>query len=352
MITTPSHILIRSLAAAAALTALTACGGSSGSTGTQGATPSSSASVLSTGSPSATASPAARPPGMVAVTSGGALVVLNSATGAPARTLVPGGVLGDEISVSPDGGTVYFAEKHGCTGDIAAVPVTGGSPVVIAAGTLPALSPDGKTLAFAREPSLTTGCVPASGNLTTQFQLVLRTLSSGAERVLPMLPASQSSGLPAPISHVSWAADDSRLLVSVSSVQDNEGWQMVIVNTGSASFYLSGAGDVSVPVSGAAAQRSYWREGVFMPNGNLFVSRVCCAGFPVHNRSALLWEVSPGGVLQHQVAVGFPNLVHTSLAVNRAGRWLLYLAGTSLYVSDNGSTPRQLGAGLAAAAWL
>ncbi len=49
--------------------------------------------------------------------------------------------------------------------------------------------------------------------------------------------------------------------------------------------------------------------------------------------------------------MGFPTLAHTSLAVNRTGQWLLYLAGTSLYVSDNGATPRQLGSGLAAA-WL
>jgi hypothetical protein len=57
-------------------------------------------------------------------------------------------------------------------------------------------------------------------------------------------------------------------------------------------------------------------------------------------------------VLQHQVAIGFPGLPHTSLAVNRSGKWLLYLAGTTLYVSDRGARPRGLGSGLIAAAWL
>jgi hypothetical protein len=52
------------------------------------------------------------------------------------------------------------------------------------------------------------------------------------------------------------------------------------------------------------------------------------------------------------VAIGFPGLQHTSLAVNRSGTWLLYVAGTDLYVSEKGARPRELGGGLAAAAWI
>ena len=48
-------------------------------------------------------------------------------------------------------------------------------------------------------------------------------------------------------------------------------------------------------------------------------------------------------MLQHLVAIGFPALEHTSLAVNRSGKWLLYLAGTDLYVSEDGARPRQAG---------
>ena len=192
----------------------------------------------------------------------------------------------------------------------------------------------------------------SGGDLSAQYSLVTRTLSSGVERVYPMLPAGQSSGLPAPISHLSWAPDGTELAVSIAAIQDNEGWQVVLMDTTTAQNYLGGTGDTPVPVTGPDRRRSYWREGVYLPSGNLFVSRACCAGEPVRNVSKLMWEVTPAGVLRHQVAIGFPGLDHTSLAVNHSGKWLLYLAGTGLYVSENGARPRQVGSGLVAAAFV
>jgi hypothetical protein len=64
-----------------------------------------------------------------------------------------------------------------------------------------------------------------------------------------------------------------------------------------------------------------------------------------------MWEVTNAGTLVRQVAVGYVSLEHTSLDVSSDGGWLLYLAGNSLYVSQGGATPRQLTAGLIAAAW-
>jgi hypothetical protein len=54
----------------------------------------------------------------------------------------------------------------------------------------------------------------------------------------------------------------------------------------------------------------------------------------------------------HQVALGYPTLDHTSLAVNSTGQWLLYLAGHDLYGSENGARPSKLAIGLIAATWL
>ena len=167
-----------------------------------------------------------------------------------------------------------------------------------------------------------------------------------------MLSASQSSGLPYPISHLSWAPDNDHLAVSISAPEDNEGWNLNIVDTSQAKYYLAGTGVTSVPVTGSpTAQQSYLREGVYMPNGDLFVSRACCAGDPVSNTSRLMWEVNTAGTLIHQVAVGYANLDHTSLDVSSDGDWLLYLAGDSLYVSQGGATPHELTTGLIAAAW-
>jgi WD40-like Beta Propeller Repeat len=345
--------LVRALAAPAALAALltvTACGGG-GNTNAAQTTPPASPKASGTAKAHPVSQTTARPPAMVGVTTRGALVVLSSVTGAPVRTLVPNGVLGDEISVSPDHQLIYFSRRHGCIDDVYSVPVSGGKPILISTGSLPTVSPDGSALAFARQPTLTPHCM--SGNdMSSQFSLVIHTLSTGVEHVYPMLPSGQTSSLPAPISHLSWSPNGTRLAVSIAAVQDNEGWQIVLLDTATAQDYMTGPGDTFVPVTGPQARRSYWREGVFLPDGNLFVSRACCAGTPVRNVSKLMWEVNTAGRLRHLVAVGFPALQHTSLAVNRSGKWLLYVAGTDLYVSESGARPRQLAGGLAAAAWI
>ncbi len=90
---------------------------------------------------------------------------------------------------------------------------------------------------------------------------------------------------------------------------------------------------------------------MFLPDGNLFISRACCGGFPVRNTSRLMWEVSASGALVHQVAIGFASLEHASLAADSSGQWLLYLAGNDLYVSQGGNRPAKLTSGLIAAAW-
>jgi hypothetical protein len=308
--------------------------------------------------PSASASGTAARPAIVAVTTAGALVVLDPSTESTVRTLVPGGVLGDQVSVSPDGATVYFAQgSAACDRQIESVSIDGGTPTPIAPGILPAISPDGSRLAFAQEPVLTPACSPTGSALTKSFKLVIRSLQSGIDRVLPMPPAAQRSGLPVPISHLSWASDSTRLAVSVAAAQDNEGWGLYLVDTAAARYYLPPgappiAGVTFVPVTGQPdTRRSYLREGVFLPDGNLFVSRACCGGIPVRNISRLMWEVGADGALVHQVAIGYPHLDHVSLAVSSSGRWLLYLGGRGLYVSDSGNRPVLLASGFIAAAW-
>lgn len=345
----PAPRMLAVIAAGAALTMLAACGGGSGGGSTQGSGSPSPAS--SSGSAPATPAPkkAPKPPGLVAVTKAGALVLLGSRHGQVIRTLVAGGVRGDEISVSPDHSTVYFSVRHGCLGQIESIPVAGGSPTVIADGTVPAISPDGTRLAYATAPLQTGACIGNASDLTKAYTLVIRTLSTGTQAVYPQLPAGQDTGLPAPISHLSWSPDGGTLAVSILSIQDNEGWNLILLNPATARDYLTGAGTQSVPAG--TPQGSYWREGVYLPNGNLFVSRACCSGFPVHNKSRLMWVVSPAGVMQHQVAIGFAHLDHTSLSASGNGSWLLYLAGDILYISHNGNKPVQLTTGMIAAAW-
>jgi WD40-like Beta Propeller Repeat len=327
--------------------ALAACGGSAPSPApTVTVTQSTSASATTSAGTATATSPA-----IVAVTKKGALVTLDPATGTVTQTLVSSHVLGDEISVSSTG-MVYFAVRHGCSSTVESIPVAGGTVAVIATGSEPAVSPDGTKLAYADQPSLTMGCVPSNPDLVPLYHLEVRTLSSGSTVSLPMVPAGQDSGLPAPISHLSWSADNDHLAVSTLSIEDNEGWALVILDMSQAKYYFSGPGTADVPTTGSpSAQDSYLREGVFMPDGDLFVSRACCAGVPVRNTSRLMWEVTTAGTFVHQVAIGYPNLDHVSLDASADGKWLLYLAGKALYISHLGNTPRELTSGLIAAAW-
>ena len=200
-------------------------------------------------SSSAPASPAAVvPPAIVAVTAGGALVTLNPATGAQIHVLVARHVLGDEISVSATG-MVYFAVMQGCSSEVEGMPVSGGAVAQIAQGSLPAVSPDGTKLGYASEPDLSPGCLPSTPDLVGLYHLMVRTLSTGTETLYPMAPASQNTALPAPISHLSWSADGHRLAVSIAAIQDNEGWNVVLVDPSRAHYYLTGAGTSDLPAT-------------------------------------------------------------------------------------------------------
>jgi len=314
-------------------------------------------------SAAASASPvAAGPPTIVGVTTAGALVTLSPTTGAVEQTLVPSGVnggasFGGEVSVAASG-SVFFAVRNGCGSTVEEVPIGGGAATVIAPGSAPAVSPDGTKLAYASQPQYgpAPDCQVSSPDLDEYFQLKIRTLSNGATVTLPAVPTGQSSGLPHPISHLSWSRDSRHVAVSISPAQDNEGYQVNLVDTAQAHYFVAGSGVVTVPVSGSPDQQgTVLGEGDYLPDGDLFVSRFCCEGTPGSSLSSLMWEVTTSGGFVHQVAIGDPAYGHSSLDVSSDGHWLLYVAHTvdaaTLYVSQGGATPRALTTGIFAAAW-
>jgi hypothetical protein len=310
-------------------------------------------------SPAASAAPSR--PGIVAVTAKGALVVLNPVTGEANKILVGNGVAGGALAVSPDGSTVYFADRQGCRDEIESVPVTGGRPTEIAEGVLPSVSPDGTKLAFAREPfsggsshqAFLPGCAQATPT-SSDFTVVVRDLASGHQTVYPAPPGTDSA-LPVAISRLSWAPGGRQLLVSAGPVQDNEGWELVVLNLAAARYYLPSATTAATSsvlvTAGPDAARSYYREGVFAPDGELFVDVVCCSGVPARQTSSLLREVSPAGQLVRQVAIGYADRDHTSLDADPAGGWLLYLSGSDLFLAQAGKAAFTLTSGLLAAEW-
>jgi WD40 repeat protein len=289
----------------------------------------------------AASSPGSRP-GIAAVTTAGAVQVLDLGTGKAIRTLTPAqDAIGDEIGVSPGGQTVYFAVRKNCVDDIESVPVSGGSkPVIVAHGALPAVSPDGTELAFVREhqaPSrdgwINFTCPPFGGGTPTVMVLNLSTGKS----------TSYSSPGEEPISHLSWSPAGRTLLVSAGP-----GWELATLDVAAGRF----TGTVPMTLTAPAGLSSYYREGVYLPSGSLFVDQVCCNGNSNRISSTALTEVNASGAVTHQVAIGLTSRDHTSLAADPGGQWLLYLSGHDLFLSDEGGKAFALTTGLIAAVWL
>lgn len=329
-----------------------------------GASPGASSAPADEGSAAATPGGAAarHPAVLAAVSSGdghsyrdsGALVLLDPETGIRRRTLVASLVVGDAVQVSPDGSTVYYEKAHGCLDEIWSVPVAGGTPHRVVEGSRPALSADGARLAYATS---TVGegenCPDIDG---TRYAVVVRTLANGAERRYPLEPAQVP--LPCPVSHLSWNRDSTLLLVSVQSPQDNEGWGLRVLDPARDRYYLGerGAGR-QVPSSGpkvpaTSAGKAFFRQGVFLPGGDLFVVHRCCTGEPVVPSLERLEVVDPAtGAVRRQVAIGATTKDHLGLAADATGRWLLYLAGDTVMVSDGGARPTTFTTGYQAVDW-
>jgi hypothetical protein len=351
-----ARLVVTAVAAVVLASAMAACSAFNHGSSSSPTAPATQAAGTGATSPTvgSTSGPASAAPSIVAATSGGAIERLNPATGAVEQTLVPAGngVEPDEISVSSSG-TVYYGSGSGaCDFSIYSVPESGGTPTPLMVGTLPAISPDGAKLAYVVQPGLAQDCngVDAS-DPGTAFKVEIRTLSTGATVSIPELPPTQV-GLPSWVTHLSWAPDNDHLVVSVEGVQDNEGWALDILDTSTAHTYLPGAGVTTVPVTGASPDgQSYWSEGAYLPNGDLFVVHSCCAGVPAKTDAQLMWEVQPDGAMVRQVAIGFVNSTHNSLDVSPDGNWLLYLGGGDLFVSQGGARPTQIATGLVAAAW-
>jgi hypothetical protein len=315
----------------------------------------SGSTVPSTGtsqSPAPVVSAGTERPAIVAVTTGGAVVVLNSKTGLATSTLTgTQDVVGDEIAVTRS--AVYFAVRpaNSCADEIDRVSLAGGTPTVVATGVLPAVSPDGTELAYVKEEldaPVQLGCTGGG-----PIQVVVRDLTTGAQTAYPAPPGE--GGLIAPVSHLSWSPDGKTLLVSAGPVQDNEGWTLSRLNLATATYYLPPSTQTAskryVQPGSGQPPGTYFAEGVYLPGGDLFVNQECCTGVPVKTTPGQLLKVNGSGVRVGRVAVGYPGWVNSSL--DAVPGWLLYLSRTDLFIAADGQPAKALSNfGFVAAAWV
>ncbi|MEX2256762.1 MAG: hypothetical protein WEC34_15085, partial [Acidimicrobiia bacterium] len=180
-------------------------------------------------------------------TEGDRLVVLSAEDGHEIRTLAEGiGITLGGIAATPDGNTAYFARlRQGlpCSViEIARVPLAGGAvETVVSPGSHPVVSPDGRTLAYARS-SPPDAC--ASGGT-----IALRDLASGQEREINLGPIVQPW---------SWSPDGTQIAVGT-----REGEQFSAVTTFGIAD-LRPTAFLDLPSAAAAA--------TYLPDGRLVVA--------------------------------------------------------------------------------
>jgi len=327
-------------------------GRAAGEAAATGAGTAPSAPSVATSSSAATGS---RPDTLVAVTTTGAVVVLDPTDGHEVRRLVASGASGRAVQLTPDGRTVYYEKATGCRDQLWRVPVVGGVPALVTDGSVPAVSRDGTRLAYASQMLLdrSSACGDLSTvNVAAGSKVVVRDLAGGRVTSYLVPPDVAASGLPAPIGRLSWSVDGSRLAISVPSVQDNEGWALHELRLGQDKYYLPGSRAGSVPLGRGVRANSYYEEGVYLPDGNMFVARACCEGIPESPSASVdMVIIDPAsGATVKKVAIGRVDHTHTSLDADTTGRWLLYLSGTDLLVSQGGAKPVTLGTGAFVAA--
>src|SRR5581483_5573503 len=216
-------------------------------------------------------SPDAPRPAQIAAIKGGSVVLLDSADGHTVRTLAthPEATTGgfpylEGLSRTPDRSAVFYALAGDCgPGTIYRVAADGRTaPAVVASGVSPAVSPDGRKLAYA-----VASAGPGSGGGTggagaadarhCQNAIVVRDLASGAERrwSYPDTPDYDTALYhDAVISEIAWAPDSTRLAYTLSY----EGDSVSILDT-AGQHDLAQTEEVVVPSGGGNSSHPAWQ---------------------------------------------------------------------------------------------
>lgn len=139
------------------------------------------------------------------------LVVLSASDGRPLRTLAtapPGGRASGGIAASAKTGRIYYTVGQPCgpRPEIWQVPIGGGAAhQLVSNGAAPAVSPDGRFLAY------TTGFTTGSRSCAAHDALAIRDLRTGKEQ------RSRLASFPSVVLPLAWWPDSRRVEVSVGS---------------------------------------------------------------------------------------------------------------------------------------
>jgi hypothetical protein len=295
------------------------------------------------------ARPSAKAPRPVEIAAivGGSVVMLDGRDGHTVRTLAthPEATTGgfpylQGVSITPDRNQVFYSLVGDCgTATIYRVPADGHSAAVtILTGVSPAVSPDGRKLAYAV-------ATPSQAERHCQNAVVVRDLQTGAERTW-RYPDTPDYATPlyqdAVISEIDWAPDSTRLAYTLSY----EGDSVSVLDTDNDAD-LGQTDEVVIPDGGGNSSHPAWQRSSGLLG--VFNTRFeCCfddnyTGPP----RALLVDVDR--------RLGIPLLPAgrrvTTLDFDASGAHLLFVDGGRLYRRSGTQAPVALATGVTAADW-
>jgi len=284
-----------------------------------------------------------RPRQLVGASVAGRLVTINGSSGQTERVLTvihdpadgtKGGLLG-HVTLTPDGGAVYFDVKTGsdCQSEVRTVSASGGVVTDVVAGSVPAVDPAGNQLAFVRQ----TSC--------NDLAVVVRSLRDGTERVI----ATRAASGPTSIAALSWSPVGGQLIADLR-FDDPIANRLAFLDSRT-TVSLGQATALRPPLQSKTG--TVFEYPTLLPDGNVFLSERCCVTDPAGSatQESRLLVVDTDGKLQSIVAYGFLDRSHGFTAVDSTGDHLLYMSGTDLMASDGRARPTPLARGLLGAAW-
>jgi hypothetical protein len=274
------------------------------------------------------------PATFVGLTNDRDLVLVRLANGAVVRTLLDGEGLELTLgagAVTPDGSFVHVTDWGGRDPRILRVPIAGGPPVEVAAGSSPTVGPDGR-IAYA-------GCTERCGT-----ELFVEA-EDGA-----MVRFDVSASDEERIGALAWLPDG-RVAFSISYLGDSNP-DLRLLNPDDPPRYL-----LDVPRLGPVEAGAGWRPlGWHRPTDGLAVDSYCCTGFAND-------AVEVEAVLSVDPATGDtdPAIVEgTGLraALDHTGRFLLLTrisprdgTGEALFLLEGDGELRQIASGYVEVAW-
>ncbi len=280
------------------------------------------------------AASAERPKVLVGAATSGRLVTIDPVSGKTTKLLtkVDDGALLGGVSLTPDSTRVLFDVKLDgeCSSEIRSVMTAGGTVSKVADGSLPAISPDGKKLAFVRNPTCGAPTVVVM-NLDTRTELVIANSKDFTS-----------------VAGLTWAPDGTRIVADFQ-YPNTDGNALVVLDPTKLNSLASAK---TVDVRSDARPGTVYEYPAFVNNNELFVSERCCTSKGSGNaETSRMLTVDLDGKVGTVLASGYLTKTHTSMTVDKTGSHFLYLSGQDLMVSDKGDRPAPLAHGLVGATW-